>query len=335
MILTSEVDNIMSGMVEMRPGHIKSIGVSTTNLIPGPTGEVPLAKQGAFQYETQVVEGGTATQPGYEEMVDLGAQSNMAEYQQPVGEAVVNETINDDPIKVADSSNLGAFNFKIPTDQQVSASEDDTIEKAVAETSEDIIMPEMPGVVGGEPEKVNTALFAGEQPAQKPEMVPGKVINPLDEMGNLGIGSSLEDKPEFETASAAYTSPDQIAPISESALKTLQTSFPAADMDVLNQAAAVPKFDFEELKARVNATIDQYRLEYEESLEGTKIDSAPAVETTSVLPELTSVESVSQEQPALDQEPDNLMLDAMTQISDIGAEPIDNSQIQGGRFMQS
>ena len=145
MQLTSEVENIMNGSVIRKEGAIdKAIGVSTINLEPDVNGMVPLSNQSAFQLETS-----TLSQP-----------------QAP------KDTLEEVPISVAPTENLGSFNIPSPAAQIVN---EEIPEAEKVDVPLNIAMPQMPDtILAEEPSSVNNDLFATTQ-IENPTPAPAEV----------------------------------------------------------------------------------------------------------------------------------------------------------------
>ena len=187
--MIGEIENIKKGLVVSTvefDTSKKIIGVSTTNLIPGPTGVAPLEKQGAFQTpqvaetidfvqainDTQV----PAEEPtGQVELSVLGAPVDNSGLKVPVA----SDVIVDNPVQVENPSNLTGFDMP-----NIEAVQEEVKEEVPTEpVAIDIQMPEMPSVVvADEPTGLNESLFEGatpqtetsilEEPTNTQEVVP-------------------------------------------------------------------------------------------------------------------------------------------------------------------
>ena len=187
--MIGEIENIKKGLVVSTvefDTSKKIIGVSTTNLIPGPTGVAPLEKQGAFQ-TPQVAETIDFVQAinntqvpveeptGQVELSVLDAPADNSGLKVPVA----SDVIVDNPVQVENPSNLTGFDMpNIETVQEEVKEEVPTEPVAI-----DIQMPEMPSVVvADEPTGLNESLFEGatpqtetsilEEPTNTQEVVP-------------------------------------------------------------------------------------------------------------------------------------------------------------------
>ena len=187
--MIGEIENIKKGLVVSTvefDTSKKIIGVSTTNLIPGPTGVAPLEKQGAFQ-TPQVAETIDFVQAinntqvpveeptGQVELSVLDAPADNSELKVPVA----SDVIVDNPVQVENPSNLTGFDMP-----NIEAVQEEVKEEVPTEpVAIDIQMPEMPSVVvADEPTGLNESLFEGatpqtetsilEEPTNTQEVVP-------------------------------------------------------------------------------------------------------------------------------------------------------------------
>lgn len=165
MQLTSEVEAIMNGSVVRKEGAVdKAIGVSTINLQPNENGIVPLSSQSSFKLETPAV----------------------APSQAP------KDTLEEVPIAVAATDNMGTFN--IPSPETPLVSEELPAEEKV-DVPLNIDMPQMPEtVLAEEPTSINNSMFATtpvesqevksaevQTPEVTPEVVPQAPVAPTPE----------------------------------------------------------------------------------------------------------------------------------------------------------
>ena len=195
MQLTSEVENIMNGSVVRKEGAIdKAIGVSTINLEPDVNGMVPLSNQSAFQLETS-----TLIQP-----------------QAP------KDTLEEVPISVASTEDLGSFNIPSPTAQIVN---EEIPEAEKVDVPLNIAMPQMPDtILAEEPSSVNNDLFATtqiENPTQAPAEVapapaPAEVVAAPAEMAPTpttdGVVPAPAEVAPTPTTDGVVPTPAEVAP---------------------------------------------------------------------------------------------------------------------------
>ena len=148
MQLTSEVEAIMNGSVVRKEGAVdKAIGVSTINLQPNENGIVPLSSQSSFKLETPAV----------------------APSQAP------KDTLEEVPIAVAATDNMGTFN--IPSPETPLVSEELPAEEKV-DVPLNIDMPQMPEtVLAEEPTSINNSMFA-TTPVESQEVKSAEVQTP-------------------------------------------------------------------------------------------------------------------------------------------------------------
>ena len=205
--MESEVENILSGTVERRYEGDKAIGVSSTNLTPGPDGIPPLSRQGAF---TSDVSMNTPTIPSDGANMDVAA---MPDSQNPIAAASVNETITEAPVTVESPDKLGGFDVSF---QKVADTPFvDTPKADVTDPVSDILLPDMPQQIPAqEPDKVNSDLFASGLTAPAPAQSTTALENPLESMGEMKPQGEIETdvlKPnssEIDMSAYAMTNPE-------------------------------------------------------------------------------------------------------------------------------
>ena len=246
----SEVENLGNDSMFVINGPLKAIGVSSANLTPNEKGIVPLANQSAMLFETQEVQG---MQEASVETLDLGDGS-----QPQINEAVYSETINTDPLNVADTSSLGGFDFSAPANTETAtepvAEETHEEEQAV----EEIEMPVMPQeVLAQEPDAVDENIFAGQEvggaPAEEEPAVNAQepIENPLEKMEDLGV--TEEDPVTEELATEETYEPEAQLDESQEYVSTDTTmSIPEGLAYEINPDA------LEELKNRIVSVIDDF-----------------------------------------------------------------------------
>lgn len=169
--MTGEVENILKGSVvttvEYDTGR-RLIGVSTTNLIPGPNGIAPLAKQGAFQVpeknetvETVDFVQAISNAQGADDVIAETVDLPMLDQQAALKEPVQSDVITENPVQVENPSTMSSFDLpkiEMPTNDAPVVDE--------TPVAIDIQMPEMSdAVVADEPTGLNEQLFEGAAPA--------------------------------------------------------------------------------------------------------------------------------------------------------------------------
>lgn len=196
--MTGEVQNILMGSIVTTVEYDTSrrlIGVSTTNLIPGPTGVAPLSKQGAFQVQekndtmetvdfVQALTSAQGTDDAIAETVDLP----MLDQQPILKEPVHSDVITENPVQVENPSAMASFDLQsieIPTQP-----EETKEEKPVAI---DVQMPEMSdAVVADEPTDLNEQLFEGTPTQSTSILEEPTTIAPVAEESKSEIASLNE-----------------------------------------------------------------------------------------------------------------------------------------------
>lgn len=171
--MTSEVQNILNGRVNATHDfqQKKVIGVSTNNLIPGPNGIEPLAKQGAFKqpetidFAQAITDANQAEADPIEETLDLPVidEDNNKGIKIPV----IPEIIKEENVKTVGPSFLDSFQMpQIPEESTEPVIEEKKEEKDDYRPVIDIQMPVMPDtILGSEPTGPQEELF--EKPDEK------------------------------------------------------------------------------------------------------------------------------------------------------------------------
>lgn len=192
--MTSEVQNILNGRVNATHDfqQKKVIGVSTNNLIPGPNGIEPLAKQGAFKqpetidFAQAITDANQSEADPIEETLDLPVidEDNNKGLKIPV----IPEIISEENVKTASPSFLDSFQMpQIPGQSTEPVIEEKDDYRPVI----DIQMPVMPDtVLGGEPTGPQEELF--EKPDEK-EMQPEFNIPILENNSNNDNNDTAQD----------------------------------------------------------------------------------------------------------------------------------------------
>lgn len=163
--MTGEIQNILKGSVRTTVEYDTSkrlIGVATSNLIPGPTGEAPLGKQGAFQK----VEAEITAQPPMQDSIPAPAEVQNQVPQTELKEPSSSSVITENPVQVQDPSAMTSFEMpeiKLPSSLQPQA-------QPSAPQAVEIEMPKMTDeVVANEPVGTDENLFEENQAPSQPE----------------------------------------------------------------------------------------------------------------------------------------------------------------------
>ena len=249
--MIGEIENIKKGLVVSTvefDTSKKIIGVSTTNLIPGPTGVAPLEKQGAFQ-TPQVAETIDFVQAinntqvpveeptGQVELSVLDAPADNSGLKVPVA----SDVIVDNPVQVENPSNLTGFDMpNIETVQEEVKEEVPTEPVAI-----DIQMPEMPSVVvADEPTGLNESLFEGATPQTETSILEEPTntqeVVPAVEQPQINI--------EMPTIPAAVpvqeTQVENVEPVEETQVETVPVvENVMGDIPTTTTSQEIPTFD--------------------------------------------------------------------------------------------
>lgn len=293
--MIGEIENIKKGLVVATVEYDTSkkiIGVSTSNLVPGPNGIAPLEKQGAFQTPTvaetiDFVQAINNTQQlaeeptGQVELSVLDVPTNNIELKAPVASDVISEN----PIQVENPSNLTGFDMPSIEPVQEEVQEEVPTELVAI----DIQMPEMPSVVvADEPTGLNESLFEGtesqpstsileeQSPVQEaPQAVEMPQVN--IEMPTIPVEPAVQEPVEVQTEQQP-----SVLPAVENTLESIPTTTASEE---------IPTFDIQMPAVDVNVQAE----------EPTPQPVEPAVEVqTEVQPE----EIVEESQPAIEPQPE-------------------------------
>lgn len=169
-MMTSEVENIMNGVVVRKVAADKAIGVSTSNLMPNEKGEVPLSKQTNFQIVSPTM---TQTPSLVTEELDLTPSSDkdLGEQESTLTQVtptvpIINDIISDNPVDVVAPTQLDGLdidsiipNIPFVSDEDVKK---ETVEGTVEENNAEL--PSMPEtILAEEPTGIDDNLFVNVQ----------------------------------------------------------------------------------------------------------------------------------------------------------------------------
>ncbi len=310
--MIGEIENIKKGLVVSTvefDTSKKIIGVSTTNLIPGPTGVAPLEKQGAFQ-TPQVAETIDFVQAinntqvpveeptGQVELSVLDAPADNSGLKVPVA----SDVIVDNPVQVENPSNLTGFDMP-----NIEAVQEEVKEEVPTEpVAIDIQMPEMPSVVvADEPTGLNESLFEGatpqtetsilEEPTNTQEVVPAVEQPQINiEMPTIPAAVPVQET-QVENVEPVQATQVEAVPVVENVMGDIPTTTTSQEIPTFDvQMPAIAETTTPEVEApQQTETVVQEVAEVQENTQPQELvqEVQPVVEEEKV--ELPEPEDVS------------------------------------------
>lgn len=317
--MIGEIENIKKGLVVSTVEYDTSkkiIGVSTTNLIPGPTGVAPLEKQGAFQTpqvsETiDFVQAINNTQvpveepTGQVELSVLDAPADNSGLKVPVA----SDVIVDNPVQVENPSNLTGFDMP-----NIEAVQEEVKEEVPTEpVAIDIQMPEMPSVVvADEPTGLNESLFEGATPQTETSILEEPTntqeVVPVVEQSQINI--------EMPTIPAAVpvqeTQVENVEPVEETQVEAVPVvENVMGDIPTTTTSQEIPTFDIQ-MPAIAETTTPE--------VEAPQQTETAVQEVTEVQENTQPQELVQEAQPVVEEE--KVELPEPEDVSDLKLEAI-------------